>query len=309
MANDSDMPQSETEGPGSAFDTRGPRPTTASPPAFGRLALCIAAAGALAFGVLGTVAYGVWFNHDQQTYAEAIAGVRQALGMPGSTSVAAAGATNGRLAEPVALHEAAEPAAVPGTATATTTSQNMTTAPALTSAGPANAVTATSAPATAATAPDSPTVAPPGAPTPNMASSTKTSLVSDGEEGSRQAVWSGQVARTRAVANPPQTTLADATSTTSARSLSPSPSPRSSRRATNAADPATQQATSGRTGKDARAAQPERRVASSNANANANAANARHKNSLFARMDLLFRRVNYPQHDSGRQQQDLYSHP
>lgn len=52
-------------------------------PRFGRLAMCVATAGALAIGVMGTVAYGVWFNHDQQTYAAAIAGARQALGPGG----------------------------------------------------------------------------------------------------------------------------------------------------------------------------------------------------------------------------------
>ncbi|HEY2023979.1 MAG TPA: hypothetical protein VGH68_22995, partial [Paraburkholderia sp.] len=39
--------------------------------------------------------------------------------------------------------------------------------------------------------------------------------------------------------------------------------------------------------------------------------NAKHKSSsLFARMGQFFRRVSYPQHGSGRQQQqDIYSHP
>ncbi|MGF6770825.1 hypothetical protein P3T18_003304 [Paraburkholderia sp. GAS199] len=46
---------------------------------FGRLALCFAATGALAFGVIGTVAYGVWFNHDQRAYAEAMSNARLAL--------------------------------------------------------------------------------------------------------------------------------------------------------------------------------------------------------------------------------------
>jgi hypothetical protein len=52
-----------------------------SPMRFGRLALWIASASGLAVGVMGTVAYGVWFNQDQNTYAQAMARARQTLSM------------------------------------------------------------------------------------------------------------------------------------------------------------------------------------------------------------------------------------
>ncbi|WP_250865709.1 hypothetical protein [Caballeronia sp. INSB1] len=48
---------------------------------FGRLALWMASATALGIGVLGTVAYGMWFNHDQRVYAEAMASARRTLGI------------------------------------------------------------------------------------------------------------------------------------------------------------------------------------------------------------------------------------
>ncbi|MFL9910214.1 hypothetical protein [Paraburkholderia sp. RL17-337-BIB-A] len=80
MFNDTEFPKSAVEHP-DAGDDAGAEPSAAAPPLrFGRLALCVAAASALTFGVVGTVAYGVWFNHDQQAYADAMAGARQALG-------------------------------------------------------------------------------------------------------------------------------------------------------------------------------------------------------------------------------------
>jgi hypothetical protein len=48
---------------------------------FGRLALWMASATALGIGVLGTVAYSMWFNHDQRMYAEAMASARKTLGI------------------------------------------------------------------------------------------------------------------------------------------------------------------------------------------------------------------------------------
>lgn len=108
MSNDTDLPKSAMERPDTRFDA-GSRPSSAAPPPmrFGRLALCVATASALAVGVVGTVAYGVWFNHDQQRYADAISGARQALGTAGSTVVRQA------IAEPA--HSIAPPgsAAVP----------------------------------------------------------------------------------------------------------------------------------------------------------------------------------------------------
>lgn len=44
-----------------------------------RPSLWAASAISLALGVTGTVAYGVWFNHDQRTYANAIESARRAL--------------------------------------------------------------------------------------------------------------------------------------------------------------------------------------------------------------------------------------
>ncbi|SAK91037.1 hypothetical protein AWB75_06398 [Caballeronia catudaia] len=52
-----------------------------SPLRFGRLALWMASATALGIGVLGTVAYSMWFNHDQRVYAEAMASARKTLGI------------------------------------------------------------------------------------------------------------------------------------------------------------------------------------------------------------------------------------
>jgi hypothetical protein len=83
---DTDLRHSAADDRHSGFDPDG-RDESYAPPRFGRLALCIAAAGALTFGVVGTVAYGVWFNEDQQTYAEAIAGAREALGSSASSGV------------------------------------------------------------------------------------------------------------------------------------------------------------------------------------------------------------------------------
>lgn len=85
MFHDTDLPKSAAESPDIRCDADGERQAAASPVRFGRLALCVATASALAVGVVGTVAYGVWFNHDQQRYADAIAGARQALGTPAST--------------------------------------------------------------------------------------------------------------------------------------------------------------------------------------------------------------------------------
>ena len=62
-------------------------PISVAPPAqFGRLALWVASASALVVGVVGTAAYGVWFNNDQRAYVDAMANARQALGISGPTS-------------------------------------------------------------------------------------------------------------------------------------------------------------------------------------------------------------------------------
>jgi hypothetical protein len=93
----------------SSFEPDGPDESGVPPPRFGRLALCLAAAGALTFGVMGTVAYGVWFNQDQQTYADAIAGARQALGASASAGVPTVAVAH-------APEEAAAPFATPSAA-------------------------------------------------------------------------------------------------------------------------------------------------------------------------------------------------
>jgi hypothetical protein len=293
MANDTDLPQSELGGPDPGFvEADGLHGTNPSPPRFGRLALFVAAAGALAFGVLGTVAYGVWFNHDQQAYAEAMTGARQALGVPAAASGSAAASM---AAKPAASAGPAVPAAVPRTA-APTVAMAPAPAPAPAPRTIGTVVTAAPAPPVAAATSSAPaTTTPTSAQTTNTPSTAQTALESDGEEGSKQAVWSGPVAQAPAAST--QTTLADATP---AASATPAPSLRSTQRATYSADPAAQQSAAGRPGKDARLAQQERRVS---------AANARHQNSLFARMSQFFRRVSYRQHGNGRQRQDNYSHP
>jgi hypothetical protein len=113
MFNDTDLPETAIQSPGNTGDMGAERPAAAPPARFGRLALCVAAASALACGVMGTVAYGVWFNHDQQVYAEAMAGARQALGM---AALPAAGPPSAKLIAPAkattsatASHSAATP--------------------------------------------------------------------------------------------------------------------------------------------------------------------------------------------------------
>ncbi len=53
---------------------------------YGCLTLWMASASALTVGVMGTVAYGVWLNHDQRAYVDAMASARQALGGADPTS-------------------------------------------------------------------------------------------------------------------------------------------------------------------------------------------------------------------------------
>lgn len=81
MFNNKHLPQSEADGVTAGFPDEEPRGASAPAPRFSRLALCVTAVGALALGVVGTIAYGVWFNHDQQAYAEAMTNASQSLGM------------------------------------------------------------------------------------------------------------------------------------------------------------------------------------------------------------------------------------
>ena len=289
MANDTDLPYSDPERRDAGFEDRDPYGANASPARFGRLALCTAAAGALAFGVLGTVAYSVWFNHDQQAYAEAIATARKALGIRGP----AAASVSGRQPAPQAVM-VAKAAAVAATDASARATAAIPGAPAMMT--PHGAATATALT--------------------NTASTKEIAAARTGEEGGKHAVWAGQVARapmtpatmatTLADATPTGNTLADATLADTPRATpatppTPAPSPRrNNRRATNT-DPAAQPSSASRNARDARIAQQERSGSAANA--------TQHKSSLFARMGLFFRRVSYRQHDSGRQQQDIYSHP
>ncbi|MDB5830612.1 MAG: hypothetical protein JWR14_442 [Caballeronia sp.] len=76
MSNPTELP-SETDGTDTDPDAD---PAFARTPVrFGRLALWVASASALTIGVMGTVAYGVWFNQDQHVYAEAMEHARQTL--------------------------------------------------------------------------------------------------------------------------------------------------------------------------------------------------------------------------------------
>ncbi|NRO99352.1 hypothetical protein GWC77_26045 [Paraburkholderia sp. NMBU_R16] len=80
--------QEESRSLGAAPDWAGPNAHAAvgfeeqmSAPRAGfvRPALLAVSAASLALGVAGTVAYGVWFNHDQRIYANAMESARRAL--------------------------------------------------------------------------------------------------------------------------------------------------------------------------------------------------------------------------------------
>lgn len=282
MANHSDFPYSK-DGREAEFEDGDPSGADASPARFGHLALCTAAAAALACGVLGTVAYSVWFNRDQQAYAEAIATARQAL----------------RIRGPEATGESRRQRAPRAVIAAT-------------GQAPAGAATDASARATAAAMTGAPTtLAQDGAVATNPLTTTapieRGVAAQAGEEHGKQAVWSGEISRSPATTAtaladtaPPDPAVADNTRLAPATPPTPAPSPRRNTRRTTSADSA-QPTSASRSAKEARIAQRER---------NGSAANAtRHESSLLARMGQFFRRVSYRQHDRGRQQQDFYSHP
>ncbi|MDR5854577.1 hypothetical protein P9239_11105 [Caballeronia sp. LZ062] len=77
-ANDPSVPLSAAEIP---LDFDDDLDAPRAPLRFGRLALWMASASALGIGVLGTVAYSMWFNHDQRVYTEAMASARHTLGI------------------------------------------------------------------------------------------------------------------------------------------------------------------------------------------------------------------------------------
>ena len=88
MSKHTDLP-SETDGTDTDFNPDTDPAFARTPVRFGRLALWIASASALAIGITGTVAYGVWFNQDQHAYAEAMEHARQTLWLAAATSAPA----------------------------------------------------------------------------------------------------------------------------------------------------------------------------------------------------------------------------
>jgi hypothetical protein len=86
----------------------------------GRFTLWVASACSLAVGVAAAVAYGVWFNHDQRAYMDAIASARQALGIAGAAPGARTTAWSGQVGSSSVLgvagqNETGESAATPAT--------------------------------------------------------------------------------------------------------------------------------------------------------------------------------------------------
>ncbi|RZF29271.1 hypothetical protein EVC45_12460 [Paraburkholderia sp. UYCP14C] len=283
-----DLRHSATDSRSPGFEPDGPDESGAPPPRFGRLALCLAAAGALTFGVMGTVAYGVWFNQDQQTYADAIAGARLALGSSaagGVPTVAVAHASE-EVAAPSGTQFAAQLATQPAT--------QLAVQPATQSATPQLAAQPAEPSAAQPTAPD--------------VAHDEVARVNAGVEDSNPSVWSGQIhpatpdpSLTATLADPPVDTTtdkpADASADTSldkpTAAIASTPPPRPTRHAANS----TAKPPAGHGAKDARLAQQDRRASSE------------HKGGLFARIGQFLRRVSYRQHDNGRQQQNNYSHP
>lgn len=261
MFNDSHLPPSEIDG---ASATPAPR--------FSRLALCITAASALALGVVGTVEYGVWFNHDQQAYAEAIANARQSLGTPaasrspGEPSVAAQAETPSVADAP--SRSAAGTETIAAAARSSSGRGELARSDPQRDEGGAQAVW--SGPIVQAAAP-----------------ATASAIAPASLAGAKLAApaASGVPAANAAALH-------------------------SGRRAGAFADPKAAQAVATRkTVKDTRPNQQERRIAAANARQVAHQ-NDRHPDNLFARMEQFFRHVSYAQHGGANQRQpDLYSHP
>jgi hypothetical protein len=99
-ANDPSVPSGELSAvPEFHVDTTAAR----TPMRFGRLALWMASASALGIGVLGTVAYSMWFTHDQRVYAEAMSSARNTLGIEQPAVSAAAQTQSAGVVEPAAI--------------------------------------------------------------------------------------------------------------------------------------------------------------------------------------------------------------
>jgi len=274
MYNDPDLPHVRADHDDAGLDLETAQATDMTP-RFGRLALCVAAASALAFGVVGTVAYGVWFNSDQQTYAEAIARARQALRMPAPNHAPAmlATAPEGTSSPPATAAQT-----VPATAAATAGPLPMPVPGAL-ARSPG---LATSSPADAIALLDLPAI---------PAQSSAAAV----DERRKPSTWAGEISRPQE-----ETVLADdAADAPSTVAAAPAIAPRAAQAAAGAPPAAAPQLASARPAREAKPAQQER---------HASASSARRKGNLFARMGSFFRRVSYRQHGSGSQQ-DLYSHP
>ncbi|WP_025597583.1 hypothetical protein [Burkholderia sp. WSM2230] len=275
MYNDPDLPHVHT-----ADDDADPDRATALAagvtPRFGRLALCVAAASALAFGVVGTVAYGVWFNSDQQTYAEAIARARQALRMPAPNNAAAVLAKSsenaGGLPETSAEIAPSSALAAPAPAPLAMSAPGAPgRSPGVATGGPADAIALLDLPAI-------------------PAQSSAASV----DEHRKPSTWAGEIIRPQ-----DEEVLADDTADApSTSAATPAVSLRATQASAGTSATAAPQLASTRTAREAKYAQQERR---------ASATSPRRKGNLFARMGSFFRRVSY-RHGSGSQQ-DLYSHP
>ncbi|APA89340.1 hypothetical protein BJG93_26435 [Paraburkholderia sprentiae WSM5005] len=223
---DTDLRHCAADGRYSGFTLDGSNESGVPPPRFGRLALCVAAAGALTFGVMGTVAYSVWFNQDQQTYADAIAGARQALGS----------AASGRVPT-VAVAHAPEDAAAPSAAPPATQSvMQSATELAAQSSAPHAALEAAGA---------------------NGGFEDTNPAIWSGQIR-RSAPDPGFTA---ALADTPVDTSADGSADTLAAPIAPTPSPRSTRHVISTAGSTTQTA-AGHGAKETRLAQQERRASS-----------------------------------------------
>jgi hypothetical protein len=105
-ANDPSVPSGELSAvPEIDVDTASPR----TPMRFGRLALWMASASALGIGVLGTVAYSMWFTHDQRVYAEAMSSARKTLGIEQPALSASAQTQSAGVVEPAMSASTAPP--------------------------------------------------------------------------------------------------------------------------------------------------------------------------------------------------------
>lgn len=124
-----------------------PLDNTTLPARFGWLQLCVISSVGLAVGVLGTSAYILWFNRDQQAYTDAVQAARHA--QPARASASASVAQNnstivGRIT-PAPAPVPAPPAAAGNATFASTQSSSDDDAKKAASATPANGASAPAA--------------------------------------------------------------------------------------------------------------------------------------------------------------------